>query len=100
MSSESDAKGLTVRDPVSKEVLLKFEELDSARYEVASQLLTIEQERVRLLAAAHQIDLQRQRLFEATLTDRGLEPSTRVQIDSKTGAITLLGPTAAAQPAP
>lgn len=81
---------LTPNDPVSPETLKKFEELDSARYELASRLLDLEQERVRLLAAAHQVDQQRQRLFEKVLLERGLDPATAVSINDKTGAINVL----------
>jgi hypothetical protein len=78
---------LTASDPVQPEVLARFSELDSARYELGFRLLEIEQERVRILAAAHQVDQQRQRLFEQVLIERGLESGTPVSINDKTGEI-------------
>lgn len=80
----------TIKDPVKAETLAKFGELDNARYELGFRLLEIEQERVRLLAAAHQVDQQRQRLFEEVLLERGLEPGTPVSINDKTGEIKIL----------
>ena len=81
---------LTPNDPVSPEALKKFEELDGARYELGLRLLELEQERVRILAAAHQVDQQRQRLFEQVLVERGLQPGTPVSINEKTGEIKVL----------
>jgi len=81
---------LTSSDPVQADVLANFSELDSARYELGFRLLEIEQERVRILAAAHQVDQQRQRLFEQVLIERGLAPGTPISIDDKTGVIKVL----------
>jgi hypothetical protein len=81
---------LTPSDPVPADVLAKFSELDSARYELGFRLLELEQERVRILAAAHQVDQQRQRLFEQVLVERGLQPGTAVSINDKTGEINVI----------
>jgi len=81
---------LTLSDPVQPDVLAKFSDLDSARYELGFRLLELEQERVRVLAAAHQVDQQRQRLFEQVLIERGLQPGTPVSINDKTGELKLL----------
>lgn len=97
--ADPTSKKLTPSDPVSRETLRQFDELDSARYELGAQLLNLEQEKVRVLSAAHQVETQRQRLFEKLLVERGLEPNTRIEIESKTGAIKLLdtAPKAAAE---
>jgi len=84
-------KNLTVADPVPMEVLGQFSKLDEARFNLGGRLLLIEQDRVRILAAAHRIDEQKQRLFEQILMERGLPITTQVEIDSKTGILTLLG---------
>lgn len=89
---------LSPSDPVPPDVLAKFSELDSARYELGFRLLELEQERVRILAAAHQVDQQRQRLFEQVLIERGLEPGTPVSINDKTGELKLLNRKAEAAP--
>jgi hypothetical protein len=87
----SDTKQpLAPNDPVSPENLKKFEELDGARYELGARLLELEQERVRVLSAAYQVEQQRQRLFEQVLVERGLQPDTRVSINDKTGEITFI----------
>lgn len=83
---------LTPNDPVSQDVIKKFEELDGARYELGLRMLELEQERVRVLSAAHQVDQQRQRLFEQVLVERGLQPSTPVSINDKTGEIKIIEP--------
>lgn len=82
----------TVQDPVDPDTLQRFSALDSARYEIGDQLLDLEQERIKLLAAAHQIDSQKKRLFERVLVERGLDPTARVSIDFKTGEISVLQP--------
>jgi hypothetical protein len=95
----SEAKRLTIQDPVDPDTMQQFTALDSARYEIGSNLLDLEQERIKLLAAAHQVDAQKKRMFERVLTERGLPSDTKVSIDFKTGAMTLLSPTPApAQP--
>lgn len=83
----SKAVKLTVNDPVSLESLKEFNQLEAARHDIALRLLELEQERVRLLAAAHQVGKQHERLFEKVLVDRGLPPTTPVDIDSTTGQI-------------
>jgi hypothetical protein len=89
----SEAKRLTIQDPVDPDTMQQFTALDSARYEIGSNLLDLEQERIKLLAAAHQVDAQKKRMFERVLTERGLPSDTKVSIDFKTGAMTLLSPT-------
>jgi len=87
MSTETETKRLSAEDPVDKATLDKLAELENARFQIGGQLLEIEQERVRLLAAAHQVDQQRQRLFEKVLLDRGLPPNAGVEINSSTGIL-------------
>lgn len=89
-------KKLTPDDPVSAEILKKFSDLEEARNSVAIQLLMVEQSRIRFLAVAHQIDEQKQRLFEQILVERGLPPTAQVEINGKTGALRVLEPPKAA----
>lgn len=89
MSEEINPRKLSITDPVDLDTLQKFNQLESARHDIALRFLEIEQERVRLLSAAHQVDQQHRRLFEKVLIERGLQPSTPVDIDSTTGAIKL-----------
>lgn len=79
---------LNISDPVEPETLAKFGELQAARLQAAERLLDLEQERIRTLRAASNIDNERQRLFEALLISRGLAPNAPVEIDAKTGRIT------------
>lgn len=88
----SMAEKLTIQDPVDPETLQQFTALDSARYDIGDQLLDLEQERIKLLAAAHQVDAQKKRLFERVLVERGLDTSAPVTIEFKTGMISLVKP--------
>ena len=83
-------KKLTLDDPVDADTLTKFSDLQSARLQAAERLLDLEQEKIRTLRAASNIDTERQRLFEAVLMSRGLPPNAPVEIDAKTGKVTPL----------
>lgn len=83
---------LTVRDPIDPDTLSILDRLEGARYDIGLKLLRSEQERVKLLAAAHRVDEQQQRTFERILMERGLAPNVEMEIDTKTGRITLLQP--------
>lgn len=85
-------KKLTVNDPVPPEVLGQFSKLEDARHNIALQLLGMEQNRIRLLAAAAQVDEQQRRLYESVLMERGLAPTAPVEIDSQTGVLRVLEP--------
>ena len=87
--SEPEEK-LTPESPVAKETLEEFNNLEEARFNLGVQLLQLEQSRVRILAAAHQIDEHQKRLFEKVLMERGLPVDSQVSIDSTTGKLTLV----------
>lgn len=90
--TDTTPQKLTANDPVDSDLLKQFNQLESARHEAGLRMLDLEQEKVRLLAAAHQIDQQHRRLFEKVLVDRGLPPTTPVDIDSTTGKVTVRTP--------
>jgi hypothetical protein len=94
----AETKKLTPLDPVDTATLSDFNRLEGARYELAVQLLDLEQDKVRLLAASHKIDEQRKRTFERILMERGLPPDTQVQVDSTTGMLKVLTPPKPADP--
>lgn len=93
MSDES--KKLTPNDPVDEATRRRLEEFTAARLDIGDKLLEIEQEKVKLLVAANRVDEERGRLFEKILMDRGLPPTTPVEIEAQTGIIRVLR-----QPAP
>lgn len=95
MSEET--KKLTPNDPVDAATRKKLEELGAARYDVADKLLELEQEKVKILVAANRIDEERNRIFEKILMDRGLPPTTPIEIEAQTGNIRLLRPVAPPQ---
>lgn len=80
---------LTPNDPVDPETLEKFRSLQEARANLAQEYLDLEQAKLRVLHAAKRVDDQRNRLFESCLVDRGLSPDTMIEIDPRTGAITI-----------
>lgn len=86
-ASAEEKKPLTVRDPVDPETLEQFRQLQDARQHMAETLLSMEQEKIQLLAAVKKVDDQMHRLFEGVLVARGLPPDTKVEIDGKTGRI-------------
>lgn len=97
--SEEKPHRLTPSDPVPGAVLAQFEELSQARMRIAVNLLDLEQEKIRMLAAAKRVDEQKQRLFEHVLVERGLPPNTQVEID-RGGRIHLMQAQQAAQEPP
>lgn len=90
--TDPNSKRLTVEDPIDPVILNRFGEMEGARMRLGAQLLEIEAEKVKIMVAARQIDVERQRLFEKVLSDRGVAPSTPVEIDSVTGKIRVLAP--------
>jgi hypothetical protein len=89
MPEDSRPQKLTVDDPVSKEIISELKDLSTARANIAMSLLDLEQERVRLLGAAHQVDTQNSRIFERINMERGLAPDTSIEIDPESGKIML-----------
>ncbi len=92
--SEETTK-LTPNDPVDLATRKRLEDLNATRYDVADKLLELEQEKVKVLVAANRIDEERNRIFEKILMDRGLAPTTPIEIEAQTGNIRLLRPIAA-----
>jgi hypothetical protein len=90
--SDEDRKKLTPSDPVPPEVLHELTSLEEAHYTVGMKLLTLEEDKIGLLAASRQITIQKKRVFEAILMERGMEPTLNVEIDHKTGKINVLDP--------
>jgi hypothetical protein len=85
-----DKKQLSLEDPVDPETLDQLRNLQDARAGLADNLLSLEQERIQLLAAARKVDDQRGRLFEKCLIDRGVSSTAIAEIDAKTGKIVVL----------
>lgn len=92
MSTETtaEARKLTINDPLTQETLKKLAQLTNQRLQIADQLLDLEQEKIKLMVASRQIDDEKQRLFAKELTDRGLPPNAPVEVDAKTGAISIV----------
>jgi len=81
---------LTPLTPVDPETLNEFGRLLETRQHFAESLLTLEQDKIQLLAAVRKVDDQRSRLFQKCLVDRGLPPDTTAEIDAKTGVVKIV----------
>lgn len=93
MSTENtEPRKLTINDPLSPETLKKLAQLTNTRLQMADHMLDLEHEKIKIMVASRQIDDEKQRLFEKELTDRGLSPSSPVEVDAKTGLISLVKP--------
>lgn len=80
-------KKLTLDDPLDADTLGKFKQLQTVRLQVSERLLDLEQEKVRILRMAANVDQERTKLFETVLVSRGLPPNFPVEIDANTGKI-------------
>lgn len=84
-----EPKKLTVSDPVDADTLQKFAEIAKAKGNIGHRMLSLEQEKVSLLRAASQLDVEERKLFETILISRGLGPNTAVSLDGSTGQLTV-----------
>lgn len=98
MSQDNGKRQLTINDPVTPEDLQRLAEVQGRRLEIADALLDLEQEKVRLLVQARQIDEQKNQLFGKIVTDRGLPQGFPVEIDAKSGLVKPLVQQAAPEP--
>jgi hypothetical protein len=71
---------LSVTDPVSQDQLKRLQDLATSRARVADRLLSLEQEKVRLLVFAQETDKAQSLVFESVLAERGLPLDTKVEI--------------------
>jgi hypothetical protein len=98
MSENGNTKRLSVNDPIDQETLGKFGELETARMRLGMQLLDVEDERVKILVSSRRVDEEKQKLFEKVLMERGLPPTTPVEIEASTGLIKVVPMPGAPQP--
>ena len=95
-----DQKQLTVDDPVDTDTLGQLAELEDTRLQVGGQLIDCEQEKIKLLTAAHRLDQRRAAVYEKILIDRGIAHTEGVEIDGATGKLRLLRSAAGGPPEP
>lgn len=94
----TETKRLTIEDPIDPETLNKFAELEARRMHLGVQMIELETEKVKIMVVARRLEDEKQRLFEKVLVDRGLSPTTGVEIDSNTGKINLIRPEPTPEP--
>jgi hypothetical protein len=90
MAEETPTKRNAFDTPVSPAELNRMTELDNAYMELGARLLDLENDKVKILVSARRIEEEKQRLFEKILMDRGIAPSTPVEIDRETGALSVI----------
>lgn len=93
---------LTIEDPVSMDQLNRLRLLQESHADIADRMLSLETEKVKLLAAARRIAEEKQRVFEGILLERGLAPDATVEIEATSGKLKVLSESSepAVRPAP
>lgn len=102
-----DSKKLTIDDPVSREILNQLDGLQEVLNQLGQQALTLDEEKIRVLAASRRVKEQRQRIFQNILVERGISLETSIKIEASTGKLIIEGgnpapveaPVAATEPA-
>ncbi len=79
-TADKKQPALSVTDPVSQDQLKRLQDLATGRARVADRLLSLEQEKVRLLVLAQETDKAQALVFESVLAERGLPLDTKVEI--------------------
>lgn len=74
-------------DPVGVEDLARLRELSMARDNIAHKLLSLELEKIAILAAGRRVDEEHDALLRRIMTDRGIAPSDAIDINPRTGEI-------------
>ena len=91
-------------EPVAVEDLARLRELSLARDNVAHKLLSLELEKIPLLAAGRRIDEEHDVLLRRIMTERSIPFTSQVDINPRTGEIMVqsaeaLHPSPKAEPA-
>lgn len=74
-------------EPVGVEDLARLRELSLARDNVAHRLLSLELEKIPILAAGRRIDEEHDTLLRRIMTERGVQPTSSVSINPTTGEV-------------
>lgn len=74
-------------EPVDAECLARLRELSLARDSMAHKALSLDLEKIPILAAGRRIDEEHDALVRRIMTDRGIPLSASVDINPTTGAI-------------
>lgn len=91
---------LTINDPVPAEVIQQFRQIQTAQADIGLEFLRLEQRKIQLLAASKKLDEQHQRIFQALLVERGVDPAMPAELDGQSGKLVLQVETRPAEPAP
>lgn len=77
----------TPLEPVSVEDLARLRELTAARDNVAHKYLSLELEKIPVLAAGRRIDEEHDALLRRIMEERGIHPTAMVNVSPTTGEI-------------
>lgn len=77
----------TPLEPVSVEDLARLRELTAARENVAHKYLSLELEKIPVLAAGRRIDEEHDALLRRIMEERGIPPAATVNVSPHTGEI-------------
>ena len=77
----------TLTEPVGPEDLARLNGLNGARRNIADKLLQLEMEKIRILAASKRVDDEWSGLFQRLAQERGLDPTTILDINPQTGEL-------------
>ena len=87
-------KKLSVNDPITPEMLNTLRTIEEGEGQIAHRFLELEHERVGLLVTSKNLRMERGKIFNLILSERGLPPNTIIEINDATGKITVLDPLA------
>lgn len=77
----------TPLEPVSVEDLARLRELTAARDNVAHKYLSLELEKIPVLAAGRRIDEEHDALLRRIMEERGIHPAAMINVSPTTGEI-------------
>jgi len=74
---------------VSQETLGRLRNLEMARVKIADQFLSLEQDKIQLLAAAKRLEDERSQVFVGIMSEYKLTEGSLFEIDRNTGKLTI-----------
>lgn len=78
---------MPILEPVSAEDLARLRELTLARENIAHKGLSLDLEKITVLAAGKRIDEEHDALLSRIMADRGIHPTSTVNINPQTGEV-------------
>lgn len=86
-------------EPVGAEDLARLRELSAARDNLAHKLLSLELEKIPILAAGRRVDEEHDGVLRRIMSERGIPISSTVNINPQTGEVVVVPPSSSASDA-